>query len=153
MLRMPEELCNKSYSTSNLFLICWSISMVRLGSLKYRLPAGPWCAWFAYETPLSLRPPTSWFNLVILRQSVELFVYLLQLGRSFFWLLQGCSTALSFFWMATWLRMARKTCTRYRCLDLLKLRASHADAQSLRGCGTEKPAFHHPLPLTTSSLY
>src|SRR5258706_9902781 len=60
---------NRLYSTSNLFILCWSISMVHLGRCKYRIPARSRALgghWFADETPMSLRPPTWCFSIVIL---------------------------------------------------------------------------------------
>ena len=109
--------------------------------------------WFADETTSSLRPPTSRFSLVILTSnclsclciSFSLATHFLGVPR-----LLRCAFI---FWIATWSQIAIKTCTRYGCLDLLKLRATHADAQSRRGCGTEKPQTttpcRPPLPAFT----
>src|SRR5258706_5693004 len=163
MIRMPgvhvqshQSGVNRLYSTSNPSSsagksVCYVLRGI---SAEYLLDPGVLGGhWFADETTSSLRPPTSRFSLVILTSnclsclciSFSLATHFLGVPR-----LLRCAFI---FWIATWSQIAIKTCTRYGCLDLLKLRATHADAQSRRGCGTENPANHHTLPPATSSLY
>ena len=124
-------------------------------SPKYLLSLGVFRDhWFADETPSRLRSPTSCFRLVILTSEwLNHLCISFSLATHFSRRSKVIPLRFRFLWIATWLRMARKTCTRYSCLDLLKLRATHAGTQGLRGCGTEERAIHHTSPPTTSSLY
>ena len=73
----------------DIFLLCWSISIIRLGDHNYRIPARSWRVWRQLICRRNtLESPTS--NVVFQRSDldaklVELFVHnlQLQLGRSF----------------------------------------------------------------------
>src|SRR5258706_522581 len=47
---------NRLYSTSNLFILCWSISIVRFGRREYRIPA---------------RSPRTWRPFICSRNTLE----------------------------------------------------------------------------------